>query len=164
MTKDAQIRARADAQLKEEAEAILESLGLTPSAAINMFYRQIVHRRAIPFDVALPGAEPVAEEPTVRPSPLPRERVAPRSRWSRPAGSRVLTYGDFPHLFYNAEPRAPLDLDDPNTFGRFLTRGDPETVCRVVTLDEIAERLPGLPLQPETRSFWERVVRTGADG
>ncbi|MGD8870516.1 MAG: type II toxin-antitoxin system RelB/DinJ family antitoxin [Gemmatimonadota bacterium] len=151
MTKDAQIRARADAELKEEAEAILESLGLTPSAAINMFYRQIVHRRAIPFDVALPGTAPVPDEPTTRP--------APRSRWSRPTGSRTLTYGDFPHLFYNAEPRAPLDLDDANTFGRFLTRGDPETVCRVVTLDEIAERLPGLPLQPETRLFWERVVR-----
>lgn len=174
MAKDAQIRARADAELKEEAEAILESLGLTPSAAINMFYRQIVHRRAIPFDVALPGSEPAQDEPTARgakerraderPAPPFDERVAPRSRWSRPAGARALTYGDFPHLFWNAEPRAPLDLDDPTTFGRFLTRGDPETVCRVVTLEEIAERLPQLPLQPETRAFWERVVRSGTDG
>jgi addiction module RelB/DinJ family antitoxin len=154
MPKDAQIRARIDADLKDQAEEVLESLGLTASAAINMFYRQIVHRRAIPFDVALPGAE-------VQQRDLPS---APRSRWSRPAGTHKLTYGDFPHLFYNAEPRAPLDLDDPTMFGRFLTRGDPETVCRVVTLDEIAERLPGLPLQPETRSFWERVVRTGTDG
>jgi hypothetical protein len=34
----------------------------------------------------------------------------------------------------------------------------------VVTLDEIARRLPELPLQPETRAYWERVVRAGASG
>lgn len=152
MAKDAQIRARTDAELKREAEEILESLGLTPSAAINMFYRQIVHRRAIPFDVALPDGERVEDEP---------------DRWPRAShehGAGHLTYGDFPHLFWNAEPGAPLDLDDPTTFGRFLTRGDPETVFRVVTLEEVARRLQGLPLQPETRAFWERVVQTRASG
>lgn len=152
MSRDAQIRARTDATLKEEAEEILESLGLTPSAAINMFYRQIVHRRAIPFDVSLPGGE--VDPPDAR---------RPASGAGRQEAA-TLTYGDFPHLFWNAEPNAPLDLDDPTTFGRFLTRADPETVFRVVTLDEIARRLPGLPLQPETRAFWARVMRSGASG
>lgn len=152
MAKDAQIRARTDADLKREAEEILEALGLTPTAAINMLYRQIVHRQAIPFDVALPDEEGAGREPE-------RPRVAQHGR-----EAVHLTYGDFPHLFWNAEPGAPLDLDDTTTFGRFLTRGDPETVLRVVTLEEVARRLPDLALQPETRAFWERVVRTRASG
>ena len=157
MAKDAQIRARVSEELKDEAERVLHALGLTPTAAINMFYRQIVLRRAIPFDVALADA---------------KERVRAEVRRSEQAGGAPptprhhprLTYGDFPQLFWNAEPNAPLDLDDPATFGRFLTRGDPETVFRVVTLEEIAQRLPDLPLHPETRAFWERVVRAGASG
>jgi len=189
MAKDAQIRARVDAELKEEAEEVLDSLGLTPSAAINMYYRQIVHRRAIPFAVALPGAAAesaaAAQLPAAagqsaaagqaalarQPARVQRPGIAPGAPGA-PAGATQpayrphdrLTYGDFPHLFWNAEPGAPLDLDDASTFARFLTRGDPETVFRVVTLDEIARRLPDLALQPETRTFWERVVRAGASG
>jgi addiction module RelB/DinJ family antitoxin len=154
MAKDAQIRARVDADLKEEAEGVLDSLGLSPTSAINMFYRQIVHRRGIPFDVALP--QDAAE---ARPTAKPMAATAAPTR--RPS---ALTYGDFPQLFWSADPKAPLNLDDSTTFARFLTRGDPETVFRVVTLDEIARRLPDLPLQPDRRAFWERVVRAGASG
>jgi len=42
---------------------------------------------------------------------------------------------------------------------RFLTLGDPETVARVLSLDEIGRRLPDLPLRSETRAFWERVLQ-----
>ena len=55
MAKSAQIRARTDAATKREAEKVLDELGLTPSAAINMFYRQIVMRRALPFAAELPN-------------------------------------------------------------------------------------------------------------
>lgn len=53
--KTAFIRARTQPELKEHAEAVLRHLGLSPSAAINMFYRQIVLRQSLPFDVALPN-------------------------------------------------------------------------------------------------------------
>jgi DNA-damage-inducible protein J len=146
MTKDAQVRMRTEAALKEEAERVLESLGLTPSAAINMFYRQIVHRRSIPFDVALPedGSQPGGAGRT--------------KTWRRPSDGRGLEYGDFPRLPWDARPDAPLNLDDPATLARFLTHADPETTASVVTLSEIAERLPELPLRPETRASWECVV------
>jgi DNA-damage-inducible protein J len=157
MAKDAQIRARVDADLKEEAEGVLDSLGLSPTAAINMFYRQIVHRRGIPFDVALPSRAGEA-----RPTAQASQPTAARAGAAHRPGP--LTYGDFPQLFWSADPKAPLNLDDSTTFARFLTRGDPETVFRVVTLDEIARRLPDLPLQPDRRAFWERVVRAGASG
>lgn len=45
---------RMDTELKENAESILKQLGLTPSAAIQMYYSQIVLRKGIPLDVALP--------------------------------------------------------------------------------------------------------------
>jgi DNA-damage-inducible protein J len=47
------IRARVEPVLKERAEAILDRLGVTPTAAITMLYRQIVMRRGLPFDVSL---------------------------------------------------------------------------------------------------------------
>jgi addiction module RelB/DinJ family antitoxin len=47
------IRARVEPALKERAEAILDRLGVTPTAAITMLYRQIVMRRGLPFDVSL---------------------------------------------------------------------------------------------------------------
>jgi DNA-damage-inducible protein J len=53
--KTAQVRARIDPAVKEQAETILEELGLNPSAAISTFYSQIVLRRGLPFLVAVPN-------------------------------------------------------------------------------------------------------------
>ena len=53
--KTAMIRARTEPALKAKAEATLEKLGLSPSAAINLFYRQIVEHRGLPFLVKLPN-------------------------------------------------------------------------------------------------------------
>ena len=49
-----------DTSLKESAEAILTKLGITPSAAIQMFYSQIVLYGGLPFDVRIPPPEPAA--------------------------------------------------------------------------------------------------------
>ena len=43
-----------DPVLKEESQALFESLGLSLSAAINMFLRQAVREQAIPFRVGNP--------------------------------------------------------------------------------------------------------------
>ena len=49
------VYARIDTNLKENAEAILAQLGITPSSAIQMTYSQIVLRRGMPFDLQLPA-------------------------------------------------------------------------------------------------------------
>lgn len=56
MAKTETIRARVDAELKAEAEGILEKLGLSASEAIRLFYRQVAMRQGLPFDVAIPNA------------------------------------------------------------------------------------------------------------
>lgn len=62
MTKSATIRARMDPQLKEEAEAILDELGISTTEALTIFYKQIRLNRGIPFDIRLPQgtAEPLS--------------------------------------------------------------------------------------------------------
>lgn len=52
--KDAQVRARMESDLKERAESVMRQLGVTPSAAINMLYRQVAMRGKIPFELSLP--------------------------------------------------------------------------------------------------------------
>lgn len=60
MANTSAVYARIDTNMKEEAERILESLGITPSSAIQMFYRQIIMRRGVPFSLNLPYAKPTA--------------------------------------------------------------------------------------------------------
>ena len=57
MTKTETIRARVEPKLKADAEGILDSLGMNPSDAIRMFYKQVVMRKGLPFEVVIPNAE-----------------------------------------------------------------------------------------------------------
>jgi DNA-damage-inducible protein J len=56
MPKSAMIRARMEPDLKDRAEAMLEQLGLSATSAITLFYRQIIQRRGLPFDLRIPNA------------------------------------------------------------------------------------------------------------
>ena len=49
------VYARIDTELKESAESIFAQLGVSPSSAIQMFYRHVVLQQGIPFDLKLPG-------------------------------------------------------------------------------------------------------------
>lgn len=60
MAKDANVFARVDAGMKEQAEGILSQLGLPMSNAINLFLNQVVLRRGLPFEVTLPAGTPLA--------------------------------------------------------------------------------------------------------
>jgi len=56
MQKSAMVRARVEPKLKEDAEKLFEQLGLSTTQAITLFYRQVVLRRGLPFDVIIPNA------------------------------------------------------------------------------------------------------------
>ena len=53
----ARIQARIDEPLKKEGERILKQLGISTTELIRMTFRQLVMRKAIPFDVSIPNSE-----------------------------------------------------------------------------------------------------------
>ena len=54
MAKSANLYIRIEPDVKEQAEKILEALGIPASNAISMFYKQIILQRGLPFEVKLP--------------------------------------------------------------------------------------------------------------
>lgn len=55
MSKTAMIRARTEPELKQDVERIFHALGLSPTAAINLFFRQVKLCHGLPFNVELPN-------------------------------------------------------------------------------------------------------------
>ena len=45
----ANVNVRIDQSIKTDAESIFSELGLTPSTAINLFYKQVIRTHGIPF-------------------------------------------------------------------------------------------------------------------
>lgn len=54
MAKSANLYARIEPEVKEQAESILNALGIPASNAITMFYKQIILQKGLPFEVKLP--------------------------------------------------------------------------------------------------------------
>lgn len=59
MAKTTNIYVRIEPEVKEQAEAILEQLGIPVSNAVNLFLKQVIMQRGIPFDVKLPSSKPI---------------------------------------------------------------------------------------------------------
>lgn len=59
MAKTTNLYVRLEPGLKEQAETVLEQLGIPMSNAVNIFLKQVVMQRGIPFDVKLPATKPV---------------------------------------------------------------------------------------------------------
>ena len=58
MAKSANLYARIEPEVKEQAERILSTLGIPASNAINMFYKQIILQKGLPFEVKIPERTP----------------------------------------------------------------------------------------------------------
>lgn len=50
---------RLEPELKEQAEAVLGQLGIPMSNAVNIFLKQVVLQKGIPFEVKLPVTKPI---------------------------------------------------------------------------------------------------------
>lgn len=53
-TKSANVLARVEPEVKEQAESIMSQLGLPASVVINALYKQIIMTKSIPFSLSLP--------------------------------------------------------------------------------------------------------------
>ena len=49
------VHARIDQATKTATEKVLDSLGMTPTEAIRLFYRQIAIRKAFPLELRVPN-------------------------------------------------------------------------------------------------------------
>ncbi len=54
MSKSAMVRARIEPELKNHAETVFQRLGMNPTQAITMFYKQVELRDGLPFDLVIP--------------------------------------------------------------------------------------------------------------
>lgn len=54
MMKTTTVRARIQPELKEQAEAVFQRLGLSTTQAITLFYKQVQLREGLPFEIAFP--------------------------------------------------------------------------------------------------------------
>ncbi|MCR5781967.1 MAG: type II toxin-antitoxin system RelB/DinJ family antitoxin [Clostridia bacterium] len=59
MARTSNVFARVEPEIKEQAEAVLNQLGIPMSNAVGMFLRQVVLQRGIPFDMKLPARRPL---------------------------------------------------------------------------------------------------------
>ena len=60
MTDNSVVRARIDENIKAEAAAVLQTMGLTPSDAFRMMMVRIAREKALPFEPLMPNPETVA--------------------------------------------------------------------------------------------------------
>lgn len=72
MTENAVVRARIDAQIKEEAAAVLKAMGLTVSDAFRLMLTRIAREKALPFELQAPNEETIAAMREARAGGLPR--------------------------------------------------------------------------------------------
>ena len=60
MSKTSNVFARVEPDIKMQAEQVLSNLGLPMSNAINLFLKQVVLQRGLPFEVKIPARKPIA--------------------------------------------------------------------------------------------------------
>ena len=62
--KSANVMVRVEPEIKAQAEAVLDKLGLPVSVVINSLYRQIIMQHGLPFALTIPGSLSVRDQTT----------------------------------------------------------------------------------------------------
>ena len=60
MTANALVQARINGTVKDEAAAVLATMGLTVSDAVRLLLTRVAHDKALPFEPLRPNAETIA--------------------------------------------------------------------------------------------------------
>jgi len=66
------VQTRIDGAIKEEAAAVLATMGLTVSDAVRLMLTRVAREHALPFDPLIPSASTVAAMMEARAGNLPR--------------------------------------------------------------------------------------------
>ncbi len=60
MTRTSNIYVRVEPNVKAQAEAVLDKLGIPMSNAVSIFLKQIIMQNGLPFDVKIPYNKPIS--------------------------------------------------------------------------------------------------------
>lgn len=60
MPANALVQTRIDGKVKEEAAAVLSTMGLTVSDAVRLMLTRVAHDKALPFEPLIPNEETIA--------------------------------------------------------------------------------------------------------
>ncbi|MFI3115028.1 MAG: type II toxin-antitoxin system RelB/DinJ family antitoxin [Clostridia bacterium] len=55
----ANVNIRVDSEIKKEASELFSTLGMDMSTAVNIFLRQAIYNKGIPFEIKIPNEETV---------------------------------------------------------------------------------------------------------
>lgn len=66
------VQARIDGAIKEEAAAVLATMGLTVSDAVRLLLTRVAREHALPFDPLVPNATTIAAMKEARAGNLPK--------------------------------------------------------------------------------------------
>jgi hypothetical protein len=67
-------------------------------------------------------------------------------------------YADFPELFWDAEPDAVVDPENPVVLARVLTQGSTDAIRKLVRPATLERLLPELVIPEHSRHFWNVVL------
>lgn len=70
----------------------------------------------------------------------------------------VYRYGDFPELFWDLKPDVAVDGTNPAVMARLLQHAPPETIWKLVPVNELLRQFERLDLPEHTRRFWSVAV------
>ncbi|UQA85407.1 type II toxin-antitoxin system RelB/DinJ family antitoxin [Gardnerella vaginalis] len=62
MSNTPNVNVRIQENIKQQAEQILETIGVPRATAIDMFYRQIILNNGIPFSLTIPKSLPAQDD------------------------------------------------------------------------------------------------------
>ena len=124
---------RIEPDIKDQAEAIFRQLGLTPAAAVNLFFRQVILHGVIPFMLMAntSGAIPVpAQEKRERTVRTRKPKTQPDSGTQQPdtqtKPTKPTDTADDPNR-YSLPPLSPFH-DDETRAAAWLAQHDDEGI------------------------------------
>ena len=72
MVANALVQTRINGTVKDEASAVLATMGLTVSDAVRLLLTRVAHDKALPFEILRPNAESIAAMEEARRGNLPK--------------------------------------------------------------------------------------------
>ncbi len=73
-------------------------------------------------------------------------------------------YGEFPHLFWDLAPEAPVDIANDVILARLLVHGRIADLRRTQALRVAPHRLATLAIPEHIRRFWQKVFAESRGG